>query len=155
MDFLAIQRSLTILEDRYWELREIGEQRFAALEAEKFELQQQLNSQGKALQQMQKAHNEQALRVQVLEGELVTLKAECDAAVAEKAAAEKSAAALRQQLNVQAERLLQIQQTRDEQANRLKALESELTELTTERDTMVAGLQRLRHLAQPAGATRL
>jgi uncharacterized protein (DUF3084 family) len=34
MDSLAIQRSLTILEDRYRELREIGEKRFATFESE-------------------------------------------------------------------------------------------------------------------------
>jgi hypothetical protein len=34
MDSLAIQRSLTILEDRYRELRKIGEQRFESFESE-------------------------------------------------------------------------------------------------------------------------
>jgi hypothetical protein len=45
VDSLAIQRSLTILEDRYRELREIGQKRFAAWEVEKTALQQQLAAQ--------------------------------------------------------------------------------------------------------------
>ena len=38
LDSLAIQRSLTILEDRYREVREIGEKRFEAWEKEKGEV---------------------------------------------------------------------------------------------------------------------
>ena len=40
VDSLAIQRSLTILEDRYRELREIGEKRFESWEKEKLEARQ-------------------------------------------------------------------------------------------------------------------
>jgi len=42
MDSLAIQRSLTILEDRYRELREIGEKRFASFDGEIAALPKQL-----------------------------------------------------------------------------------------------------------------
>ena len=42
MDSLAIQRSLTILEDRYRELREIGEQRFESFESTSAALQAEL-----------------------------------------------------------------------------------------------------------------
>ena len=53
VDSLAIQRSLTILEDRYRELREIGEKRFEAWEKEKRELKQQLSAQAETLQQLE------------------------------------------------------------------------------------------------------
>ena len=58
VDSLAIQRSLTILEDRYRELREIGEKRFEAWEKEKGDLQEQLRAQGETLQQVQTARDE-------------------------------------------------------------------------------------------------
>jgi len=49
VDSLAIQRSLTILEDRYRELREIGEKRFQAWEKESGELKEQLVAQAEEL----------------------------------------------------------------------------------------------------------
>ena len=74
MDSLAIQRSLTILEDRYRELREIGEKRFESLEKEKAELKQQLSSQAEALQQAQQTRDEQAAQIQALGNELAQLQ---------------------------------------------------------------------------------
>ena len=50
LDSLAIQRSLTLLEDRYRELREIGEKRHQTWEHEKADLQQQLSNKDSALQ---------------------------------------------------------------------------------------------------------
>ena len=77
VDNLAIQRSLTVLEDRFRALREMGETRFQALEAEKAaaaksaeELKQQLAAQTEATQQAQKARDEQASRVKTLEAKL-------------------------------------------------------------------------------------
>ena len=52
-----------------------------------------------------------------------------------------------------AQQLQQAEQARDAQAARVKGLEGELATLTGERDGVVAGLQRLRHLAHPAGRT--
>jgi len=80
VDTLAIQRSSTILEDRYRELREIGEKRFEAWEQEKVKLKEQLSAQAEALQQSQTAHDEQAARATSLEAELAALQAERDAA---------------------------------------------------------------------------
>jgi len=107
VDTLAIQRSLTILEDRY---REIGEKRFEAWEQEKGKLKEQLSAQAEALQQLQTAHDEQAARANRLEAELAALQAERDAAAQEKAAAQQSATELKEQLSAQAEALQQTQQ---------------------------------------------
>ena len=49
LDSLAIQRSLTILEDRYRELREIGKKRFEAWEKESADLKQQLTAQAETM----------------------------------------------------------------------------------------------------------
>ena len=57
MDSLAIQRCLTILEDRYRELREIGKKRFEASEKEKAELTQQLATQSETLQEAENARD--------------------------------------------------------------------------------------------------
>ena len=97
VDSLAIQRSLTILEDRYRELREIGEKRFEAWEKESAHLKQQLTAQAETLQQAQKARDDHAAKLKTLEGDLVTLN--------------------------------------------------------TQQSSVAAGLQRLRHLAHPAGKT--
>jgi uncharacterized coiled-coil DUF342 family protein len=82
VDSLAIQRSLTILEDRYRELRKIGEKRFEAWEKESADLKQQLTAQADSLQQAQTARDEQTAKVKGLEGELATLKAQRDGVVA-------------------------------------------------------------------------
>jgi len=82
VDSLAIQRSLTILEDRYRELREIGEKRFEAWQNEEAELQKQLAAKAETLQQAQTSRDELAARVQGLEGEVAGLKVERDGLVA-------------------------------------------------------------------------
>jgi chromosome segregation ATPase len=151
VDSLAIQRSLTLLEDRYRELREIGQKRFEAWETEKAELKQQLTAQAETLLQTQTARDEQTARLKSLEGELASLKVERDVATKEKAAAQQSATELKQQLTAQAETLLQTQTARDEQTARLKSLEGELATLNTQQNSVTAGLQRLRHLSHPAG----
>jgi len=120
---LAIQRSLTILEDRYRELREIGEKHFEALDSEKADLKQQLAAQAETLQQTQKARDEQAAKLDSLEANLVSLKDERDAAAKEKAAAQQSATELMQQLTALAETLQQAQKACDELAERLQGLE--------------------------------
>ena len=74
VDSLAIQRSLTILEDRYRELREIGEKRFEAWGKETADLTQQLAAQSETLQQAQHARDEQAAKLQGLQTELAALK---------------------------------------------------------------------------------
>ena len=86
------------------------------------------------LQQAEQARDEQAARLQGLEGELAKLKGDRDAADQEKATAQQSTADLNQQLVAQAETLQQTQQARDEQAARVKDLESELSALMAELD---------------------
>ena len=207
VDSRAIQLSLTVLEERYCTLQEIGERRFEAWAKHEAGLKQQLAAQAETLQQMQTARDEQAARVQGLEGEVALLKAERDAAAKhkanaeqsaadlkqqlaaqaeslqqaqeardeqasqlqgldaelahvkvehealakEKGAAEQSAAELKQQLAAQAETLQQMQTARDEQAARVQGLEGDLALLKAERDGLIAGLHRLRHVARPAG----
>lgn len=97
-------------------------------------LRKQFAIQAETLQQAQKARDEQASRVKVLEGELATLKDERDASAKDKAAAHQSATELIQQLAAQAETLQQTQKARDEQTARVKALESELAALLAELD---------------------
>lgn len=70
MDSLAIQRSLTILEDRYRQLREIGEKRFSTWDKENADLKQQLAVQAESLQHSQIASDEQARHLQALDAEL-------------------------------------------------------------------------------------
>lgn len=115
MDNLAIQRSLTVLEDRYRELLEMGETRFQALEAEKAaasksaeELKQQLAAQTEAVQQAQKARDELMARVKDLEGET---------------------AQLRERLTALQGELEASQQAREEQAERQKDMEAETSQL--------------------------
>ena len=86
------------------------------------------------LQQAEQARDEQAARLQGLEGELAKLKGDRDAADQEKATAQQSTADLNQQLVAQAETLQQTQQARDEQAARVKDLDSELSALMAELD---------------------
>jgi chromosome segregation ATPase len=151
VDSLAIQCSLTILEERYRELREIGGKRFEAFEKEIAELKQQLTVQAETLQQAQKARDEEAAKAQGLESELATLKAEREAAAQEQAAAQQSATELSEQLAVQAETLQQAQKARDEEAAKAQGLEGELATLKGQHSHVAAGLQRLRHLARSAG----
>jgi chromosome segregation ATPase len=56
VDSLAIQRSLTLLEDRYRELREIGEKHAQAWEAERANLLQQLSARADDLAAAQASH---------------------------------------------------------------------------------------------------
>ena len=81
---LAIQRGLTILEDRYRELKEIGKKRFEAWEKEKRDMRQQV------------AELKQQLEAK--EGELQEVVRERDARAKEKAEALKRLAKLMQQL---------------------------------------------------------
>ena len=69
MDSLAIQRSLTILEDRYRQLREIGEKRFSTWDKENADLKQQLAVQAESLQ-----HSQIALTEAQEEAELLLLQ---------------------------------------------------------------------------------
>jgi septation ring formation regulator EzrA len=82
VDSRAIQHSLTILEDRYQQLREIGERRFEAWEKQEAELKQQLAAQAETQQQAQTARDRLAATLQALEAELEALKAERDGLVA-------------------------------------------------------------------------
>ena len=136
VDSLAIQRSLTVLQERYRELREIGEKRFEACEKQEAELKQQLAAQAETLQQTQNARDEQAARVQGLEGEVAALKAERDADTKDKVAAEQSAADLKQQLATQAESLQQAQKACDALSSQLQSLDSELEHMKVEREAV-------------------
>jgi len=137
VDNLAIQRSLTVLEDRYRELREMGEKRFQALEADKAataksaeELQQQLSAQTDALQELQRRES----RLEKIRQAKAELEAETAAAQArrrqklqaEKEAADRSAEELNQKLSAQAETLQQQQAEREQQATRLEEKAAQL-----------------------------
>ena len=80
---------------------------------------------------------------------LTELDAAKQAATKEKSSAQQSATELQQQLAAQAETLQQAQKARDEQAARINALEAQLKTLTAHRESAIAGLHRLRHLARP------
>ena len=148
VDSLAIQRSLTILEDRYHELRESGERRHEAWEKENTELKQQLAAQSETLQQIKETRDEQAARVQVVEGELAALKSEREVVEEEKVALQHSAAELKQQLAAQSETLQQIKETRDEQAARVQVVEGELAALKSERDDALGNVREAREEAE-------
>ncbi len=67
---LALQRSLTILEDSYRELREIGQKRFEVWDHEIAELKQQLDAQGEALERLQAELAEKSAALVDAEGAL-------------------------------------------------------------------------------------
>ena len=79
------------------------------------------------------------------------LKSDLAAVVEERASAQQRATDLQEQLRAQAETLQQVQMARDEQTSMVKGLEAELATLKSQHGHVVAGLQRLRHLARPAG----
>ena len=150
VDSLAIQRSLTILEDRYRELREIGEKRFEAWEKEKGDLQEQLRAQAETLQQVQTARDEQTSMVQGLEGEMSVLKSDLAAVVEERASAQQRATELQEQLRAQGETLQQVQTERDEQTSMVKGLEGDASGAAPAGKYSAARYQH----AYPCGQTR-
>lgn len=151
VDPLAIQHSLTILEERYNVLREFGQERFEAWTQHSSELKQQLAAQTATLQQTHAAHNEQTNKLTLLEAEHAKLKAEHERLFENSAATEQSAAALKRQLAIQAESLQEAQMVRDEQATKLQALTAELATMKAQNDALVDRLHRLRCLGRPAG----
>jgi len=120
VDSLAIQRSLTILEDRYRELREIGEKRFQAWEKESGELKEQVVAQAEALQEVKRARDAEAARAESLGEELASLTVERDGVVEEKAAA-----------------LQQVQAARDAEAARAESLAEELAALMEQKQEAI------------------
>jgi len=106
VESLAIQRSLTFLEVRYRELREIGEKRFESWEKEKGEAQQ-------AVEELRK-------QLEAKEGERLN-------AVRQRQAAEK-------ELDVRSKEREEAQQRVEELKKQLEAKGSELQEVANERD---------------------
>lgn len=94
--------------------------------------------------------NENASRYvfDTLDGSLLMTKvaADRDAATSDKAAAQQSAADLKQQLAAQAETLQQAQHARDEQAAKLQRLQTKLTKLKRQRHDILDSLRKLRQL---------
>jgi chromosome segregation ATPase len=133
VDSLAVQRSLTLLEDRYRALREIGQKRFEDWETEITELKQQLAEQSAQVAEAKQARDQHADRVTALETEKVD--------------AGKAAEELKQQLAVQSAQTVEAKQARDQQVERVKALEAELAQQTGNLAAMAEALQRLRQLA--------
>ena len=111
----------------------------AAAQQSATELHQQLTAQAEALQQAQKARDEQTARINTLEAQLVTLTGERDAAAKDKAAAKQSATELQQQLASQAEALKELQKAHEHQATKVELLEAELSALQHERDALIKG----------------
>ena len=100
------------------------------------------------LEQTEKTCAEQAARISRLEAQLATLTGERDAAAKEMVVAQQSAMELQQQVNAQSETLQQAQKARDQLTARISSLEAQLKALTGQRDSTIAGLHRLRHLAR-------
>ena len=139
VDSLAIQRSLTILEDRYRELREIGEKRFEAWEKEKGDLQEQLRAQAETLQQVQMARDElmQQKQEAIEEAELTLLQLhqvqeELEQYFFKAQEAAGQVASIQEQLAAQTEELHQAQTARDEQTSMVKGLEGEMSVLKSD-----------------------
>ncbi len=63
----------------------------------------------------------------------------------------RDTARLKTQLSAQADSLQQAQKAHDEHAARMKSLEAEMVSLRANQSSIAAGLQRLRHVARPAG----
>jgi hypothetical protein len=122
MDSLPFQRSLTLLEDRYRELREIGQKRFDAWETEVNALKGQLSEQAKQLREEQQGREREVERVKALEAGSAELA--------------KGAEVLKQQLAAQSAQMQELQQTRDQQSERVKALEAEKVEAAKAADEL-------------------
>lgn len=76
MDLLAVQTSLTVLEDRYRDLQEIGEKRYQAWDKEKLELQEavedlkmQLEVKGSELQKVLREHDALKQQLETIQSE--------------------------------------------------------------------------------------
>jgi len=137
VDSLAIQRSLTILEDRYRELREIGEKRFQAWEKGRGELKEQLAAQAEALQQVQTARDAEAARAESL-GEELAAQAEALQQVQTARDAEAARAeSLGEELAARAEALQQVQTARDAEAARAESLGEELAALKQQKQEAI------------------
>ena len=147
---IQLQRSLALLEDRYRELCEIGNQWSESWAAEKAALQQQISTLGASLREAQAARDEQAAQLEGFEEELSMLRSELDAFAKSKATTELIAADLQHQLTVQTSALQDAQAARNLQAEQLKNLASELTTLKHQHETLVDRIQHLRHLARLA-----
>jgi hypothetical protein len=137
MDSGAIQRSLIILEERYHELREIGQARLQAWEVEKSaaamlveDLKQQLKAQAEANEQAHKALGRHATQLKVLDAELSILHGERDELASERDAAAMLVEDLKQQLEAQADAALE------------RACELELEDLRQRLETKVADLEQ-------------
>jgi len=144
MDTLAIQRSLAILEDRFRELREIGENHLAAWDAERTALNQQIASQTDSLKQARKAQDGLVARLDFLQAELDVLKTERHSASIEMDEAQKIVADLQHLLATQSDSLQRVEATRDNHALQLKVLEGRLDRLMNERQVLATALHRLR-----------
>jgi chromosome segregation ATPase len=149
VESLTIQRSLTILEDRYRELRKIGERWSESWAAERADLLQQLTAQAVSLQEVQAAQDEQAAKMKGLEAELSRLKSERDAFAEGKCEAEAIAAGLQNEIAAQAASLQELLAARDLQTAQLMGLETDLNMLKHQRENLLTGLQRLRQAARP------
>ena len=115
VDSLAIQSSLTILENRYRELREIGEKRFESWQKEK----------GEAQQALKELHNQfEAQRV-----ELEKVAIERDARAKESCEAQQSVEELKKQLELMAVELQKTQALLSRKETEAKSA-SEEVELT-------------------------
>ena len=150
VDTLAIQRCLALLEDRYRELRETGEKWSEAWAAERANLEQQLSAQAASLHDAQTAREEQAVKLKDFELELRTLKSECDRVAEGKAIAESISAGLQDQLFAQAASLQEVLAARDILAAQMLVFETELNTLKQQRQSLLAGFQRLRQAASSA-----
>ncbi|MFN7677303.1 MAG: hypothetical protein ACK5QW_01745 [Cyanobacteriota bacterium] len=162
LDYLIIQRTLTILEDRFRELQEISEKRFEAWEKERNEMQRALEEQKVASRWMEEERTAQLQvnagmveKVTTLENSLTQQKQETrratqerDALVQEKAAVLERVASLDKALAMQKEETRRATEERDALAKAKAVARETAAHLETAIREHKEGLLRLRGLAQ-------
>jgi chromosome segregation ATPase len=132
VDTLTFQRSLTVLEDRYRELREVSQRRFTVLESERdaalqgaAELQQQLSDQADATQRARLDSEAKTTLVQALQDELANLTGEREALASTMETTLRTVENLERQLKDQANATQQAQLALDNAVSQLRSLEGE------------------------------
>jgi chromosome segregation ATPase len=151
VDSSTIQRSLAILEERYQQLREVGEKQITLWEAERTELQQQLSSQREALHEAHAARDALSGLTQTLQKDLHRWQQEHAALTVKNVKTTQQVEQLQHQIATMADALHQAQSSRDEQARHHQSLSAQLASLrqeqgvlTLQKETALAELSQLR-----------
>ena len=133
MDSSSIRNSLNILEKRYRELREIGENKFHEREKEKSaaqrsveQLSQQLSAKAVELETTKQEKADSSERMKALETELARVMGQLDAQANEKAVAQKSVEELKEQLAIKQKALQASNAVCSERFDQLSRIEEEM-----------------------------